>query len=206
MATPYVPDPATRETPLLVDEVRALREAGAKVLRDPRVLDHLLARTEATILLNQQEFNRLHRQVAQIAAERQQQGAPTSLDPLTAARFAPPEEIDKMSSAHLRAKHEQANAMLAEIADAQRRVTGRVNAIKFAVATLLEEGGLDEATRNRFLELVRSMPDPEPEPVRVTGFPDPEPEPEPDPAPAPATEPLPRTDDRGDGGLDDLFG
>ena len=160
MAAPYVPDPATREAPVQEDEIRALVADGGRVLRDRRAAAHFLNRVLVTLEGNRRDFASLHRQVAEMRIKGTDGGGTSGgLDPWAAARFLPQEEFDKRASMHLRSKLDQADMVLAEITDAQRKVVGRVNAIKYAIGTLLDDPSVPQDVKDRFLALVRSVPD-----------------------------------------------
>jgi hypothetical protein len=175
MAAPYVPDPATRETPVHTDEVRALLDDGGKALRDRRVAGHFLHRVEVTLEGNRRDFAGLHRQVAEMRIKGTDGGGTSGgLDPWAAARFLPQEEFDKRASSHLRAKLQQVDGALIEITEAQRKVIGRVNAIKYAVGTLLDDPALPQDVKDRFLELVQSLPDDAPVSVPEVSLPVPD--------------------------------
>jgi hypothetical protein len=209
MAGEYIADPATKDTELTRDDLRRVIANGPKPLRNERALGHLLSRMLATVDAHQRAMTSLHRQVQIMQLESSTKGAPTTLDPGTAAQFLPQSYFDERANEHLRALLAEAEELRDALIDAQRRVTSRVNAITYAVTTLNEDPDMPADVRDKLLDLVRSMPETDPVPVpddsalrnAVAAVPPPQPPP---PPPVAAGGPAAATAD--DSGLDDLFG
>lgn len=156
----YVPDPATRESVLQIEEIEMLLHAGGKVLKDPRAAEHFMARVLATVRAYRAEFSNLHRQVQQISAEKQAQGAPTTLDPAAAVRFLPPAELARLVDGHLRTLLETVSRTSTDVEHAKRTVRTKLATVDHAVAALIADPSLDETAKAKFRALLTQMPTP----------------------------------------------
>lgn len=174
------------------DEVSSLIELDGKPFKkDVRRLVHFLTRVRTTILAYRQQIHNLHRDVQSANIRATSIGTPTSLDPRSAAKFLPPEEIatlaDELIKQKFAALDSEAKNLEADRADHLRRN----NLLKFAVSSILEDYSLPAEVRNKVASAFEGVLDPVPAPEGAANE-------------APASTPI-ATPIEGDGSLDDLF-
>jgi hypothetical protein len=146
----YDDSPQRLDTFVSVDEVDGLlADEGKQLAKDNRRTTHFLQRTRSTLLAVRAQIQALHKdvQLAQIRAT--SLGTPTTLDPRSAAKYLPPEELAQLGDALLKEKFEAMQKIEADL-KADRAATLRQSAsLKFAVATILEDLMLPESVRHK---------------------------------------------------------
>jgi cation transport regulator ChaB len=146
----YDDDPQRLDQYVSVDELTELIDVEGKPFRkDSKRLLHFLNRVRTTLLAFRQQIQHLHRDVQAANIRATSIGTPTSLDPRSAARFLPPEEIAALADELIKQK-------LAAIADTERLAAQertdtvrRLNALKFAVSTVKEDYAIPSDVRAR---------------------------------------------------------
>jgi hypothetical protein len=146
----YDDDPQRLDQYVSVDELTGLIDVEGKPFRkDTKRLLHFLNRVRTTLLAFRQQIQHLHRDVQAANIRATSIGTPTSLDPRSAARFLPPEEIAVLADELIKQK-------LAAIADTERLAAQeradtlrRLNALKFAVSTVKEDYAIPSDVRAR---------------------------------------------------------
>lgn len=146
----YNDDPQRLDQYVTVDELTSLIEIDGKPFRkDTKRLLHFLNRVRTTLLAFRQQIQHLHRDVQAANIRATSIGTPTTLDPRSAARFLPPEEIAVLADEFIKQK-------LAAISDtsrlqaAERAATLRLlNALKFAASTVREDYAIPSDVRAR---------------------------------------------------------
>lgn len=193
MATPrYDDSPQRLDEYVTIDEVDALLGDDGKYLaKDHRRTAHFLHRVRLTLVGVRTQIQNLHRDVQAAQIRATSIGTPTTLDPRSAAKFLPPEELAQLGDELLRQKFEALAEADAENRETRAALLRKVNALKFAVSTIVEDYSLPEDVREKvnaaFATQLAQYPD-EPAPVE-----------QPTPPPTP-TAPPPVADS-----LDDLF-
>jgi len=185
----YDDDPQRLDQYVSVDEVSGLLEIQGRPFRkDTKRLVHFLTRLRLTLLAFRQQVQHLHRDVQAANIRATSIGTPTSLDPRSAARFLPPEEIaalaDELIKQKLSAIEETERKVAAERADTLRRL----NSLKFAVSSIQEDFAIPADVRARIATAFDGEFDSLPS----------------DPAPAPAPSDV-QPSNEADSSLDDLF-
>lgn len=146
----YDDDPQRLDQYVSVDEVSGLLEIQGRPFRkDAKRLVHFLTRLRLTLLAFRQQVQHLHRDVQAANIRATSIGTPTSLDPRSAARFLPPEEIatlaDELIKQKLSAIEQAERTVAAERADTLRRL----NSLKFAVSSVQEDFAIPADVRAR---------------------------------------------------------
>ena len=146
----YDDSPQRLDAFVSVDEIDGLlADEGKQLAKDNRRTTHFLHRTRSTLLAVRAQIQALHKdvQLAQIRAT--SMGTPTTLDPRSAAKYLPPEELAQLGDALMKEKFEVMQKLESDL-KAERATTLRQSAsLKFAVATVLEDLMLPEAVRNK---------------------------------------------------------
>lgn len=173
----YDDDPQRLDQYVSVDELTGLIDVEGRPFRkDAKRLLHFLNRVRTTLLAFRQQIQHLHRDVQAANIRATSIGTPTSLDPRSAARFLPPEEIAVLADELIKQK-------LAAIADTERLTAQeradtlrRLNALKFAVSTVKEDYAIPSDVRSRvaaaFDGVFDGVPDEPPAPLTSPETPD----------------------------------
>jgi len=170
------------------DEVTSLIELDGKPFKkDARRLVHFLTRVRTTLLAYRQQIHNLHRDVQAANIRATSIGTPTSLDPRSAAKFLPPEEIATLADELIKQKFAALDSEVKTLEADRAEHLRRSNLLKFAVSSILEDYSLPAEVRDKVASAFEGVLDLTPAPVEPS---------EPDTAPPPSD---------GDGSLDDLF-
>lgn len=133
-----------------VDEIDGLlNDEGKAFSKNPKRVLHFLSRVRNTLLAFRQQIQALHRDVQSANIRSTSIGTPTSLDPRSAAKFLPPEEIAALADELIREKLAALRTAEAEVAERRADVLRKANALKFALATIVEDYSIPESVRER---------------------------------------------------------
>ena len=109
----YTASEYTAGLPVAVSEIDALLErAGKPITKDPNKTVHFLNRVKLTIDSMQADLGHLRRRIDEVSLNKSRRGAPSTLSPLDALKFASPEEIEMIVGRISRAKMRQLRTMV----------------------------------------------------------------------------------------------
>jgi len=135
-----------------VDELTGLIEDEGKVLRkDTKRLIHFLTRVRNTLLAFRQQVQNLHKDVQAANIRATSIGTPTSLDPRSAARFLPPEEIAALADELIKEKLAALSTMEEDLTARRADLLKRLNSVKFVVETLAEDYSIPDDLRAKIV-------------------------------------------------------
>lgn len=151
MAGPqYDASPQRLDEYVQVDEVDALlTDDGRYLAKDHKRTAHFLARVKTTLVAFRAQVQQLHRDVQSMQIRTTSVGAPTSLDPRSAAKFLPPEELAALADALIQQKFAALAAAEAEQRATRADLLRKLNSLKFAVTTITEDFTLPDEVRER---------------------------------------------------------
>jgi hypothetical protein len=133
-----------------IDEVDALlADQGRYLARDYRRTEHFLQRVRTTLFGVRAQIQKLHRDVQASQARASVVGQPTTLDPRSAARFLPPEELASLGDELLREKFASMKRLEGDIRTERTELMRRVQLLKFSLATIAEDQELPDEVRQR---------------------------------------------------------
>lgn len=146
----YDDSPQRLDEYVSVDEIDAiLTDEGKYLAKDHRRTAHFLHRVRLTLVAVRAQIQNLHRDVQAAQIRATSIGTPTSLDPRSAAKFLPPEELAQLGDELMRQKFDALTAADAEIKETRAALLRKVNALKFAVSTIVEDYTLPESVREK---------------------------------------------------------
>lgn len=160
----YTVTEETLHTPVTPLEADALLREDGKPLKARHALPHFLYRVRVTLstLESQVEGNR--QTIAQLREKRARMGAPTTLSPLDAVRYASPEELSKIvgqiNSSQLVALETAVNGARS----LRDELLAELTTTRAAVRTLLDKESLPTEVRLELIRLINGLPD-DPSPV-----------------------------------------
>lgn len=188
MSFEYDDDPHRLDEYVSVDEITGLITAeGRPFKKDTKRLLHFLNRVRTTLLAFRQQIQNLHKDVQAANIRATSIGTPTSLDPRSAAKFLPPEELAALADELIKQKLSAISSMEDDLAARRADLLRKLNSVKFTIETIAEDYSIPEDLRQRISSAFSNLPD---VPAAVPG-------PQP---PAPQQEPPQTGSD-----LDDLF-
>jgi hypothetical protein len=146
----YDDDPHRLDEYVSVDELTGLITAeGRPFYKDSKRLLHFLTRVRTTLLAFRQQIQNLHRDVQAANIRATSIGTPTSLDPRSAAKFLPPEEIATLADELVKQKLAAISASEEEVRSRRADLLRRLNSVKFAVETIAEDYTIPQEIRDR---------------------------------------------------------
>lgn len=153
---------ATEETlsvPVTPEEADMLMRADGRPLKARRALPHFLYRLRVTLSNHEAEMANSRRAIESLRETRTRMGAPSTLSPLDAIRFATPEEVSQVvghiSSTQLAALQAAVN----EARGLRSALAGDLAAVRNATRAILDKPGLPSEVRLDFIRLINSLPD-----------------------------------------------
>lgn len=186
-----------------LDELIA--DQGKHLAKDHRRTEHFLQRTVLTLQALRTQMQKLHRDVQSAQIRSSTVGAPTTLDPRSAARFLPPEELAALADELIKEKFAAMKQAEAELAASRAEMVRRVQMLKFAIATVEEDQSIPAATRDLVTSILRMPLDELDAHLAAVGVHAPSPAPPADAQQFAATpQPVP-PEPAVESGLDDLF-
>jgi hypothetical protein len=140
-----------------IDEVNLLlQDQGKYLAKDYRRTEHFLHRVHTTLLGVRNQIQKLHRDVQAAQIRATTAGAPTTLDPRSAARFLPPEELAALADELIREKFSSLKRMEGELNQSRSEVTRRVQLLKFALVSLEEDPAVPADVKDRVATAMRA--------------------------------------------------
>lgn len=146
----YDDSPQRLDEYVSIEEIDALLEDEGRFLaKDHRRTAHFLARVRLTLQAFRAQVQNLHRDVQTMQIRATSVGAPTTLDPRSAAKFLPPEEIAQLADELVAQKFAAIAAADQEVRATRADLLRKVNLLKFAVSTIVEDYSIPDDVREK---------------------------------------------------------
>lgn len=156
----------TLRIPVTTAEVDAMLTARNHQPRARHALAHFLYRVRVTVSQAEADRKENIRTIERLRETRSQMGAPSTLSPVDAVRFASPAEISKIVG---QLNSAQLNSLARLVDEARARhvaLTKDLGSVRRATNEILKRPDLPAAVRLEFIRLINTLPE-TPEPVEV---------------------------------------
>lgn len=151
----YSADPATRETPLRLDEVEAFALAGT--VRSPEQITHFMGRVAATIKEQRRRMAELQRDVEVMALERAGKEHPMARA-IAAMEELSEDERRQLLDQRFLAAMEEVRSERDLLERARLAMISESNRSRFAVAQLLDDPDTTPAMRAKLEQILKQLP------------------------------------------------
>lgn len=169
-------DPSLVQTPLQLSELEDIAQnEGRGVVKDSRKFAHFLQRVIATVKLGKEQVSELKKELTRLQLEQHKAGAPTTLNPLDAARYLSDEqkaalfdELAQNQLAALRRKQDEADIT-------RKKALQFAGQVRYELVKIVEEPTLPPQIRAMVEQLLSNLnsaarqPASPPEPVVTIG-------------------------------------
>jgi len=136
----YDADPNRLEDFVTADEAETLsNNAGKAFGRDTYRIAHFVQRVAVTLRQVNRQMQLLHADVQEARATQSVRGAPTTLDPRTAAQYLTPEQLAELFDGHLRDRLRYLQAVENDAKTARTELLKMSGALKFVWSGLMED-------------------------------------------------------------------
>lgn len=146
----YDDSPLRLDEYVTIDELDGLlQDEGRQLLKQQKRLIHFLTRLRNTMLAFRQQIQSLHRDVQAANIRATSIGAPTSLDPRSAAKFLPPEELASLADELIKEKLVALKSLEEENSTRRADLLKKAASLKFALSTIMEDYSISQEVRDK---------------------------------------------------------
>lgn len=157
----YDHSPSRLEDPIDLDEAKALAENPKLLGRDLNRIGHYTQRVYYTLRAVRDQMTKLNWELQQLNTQvSARRGAPSTLDPRTAARYLTPEQLSELFEGHLRERVRHLALLEKEAKEIRSELIRMTAAIKLVLSSIEEDEAVPASVKSKLERVLRETGDP----------------------------------------------